>query len=273
MGHRLVNCSATCMMKEEDETRFYELLEVFRKTLKVYGQDKLLDYFEKNYFTPDKIPKWAKWFRLKMFNCEWKLNNNMHVESWHNILKTHVMGRMKNIRIDKLLLILVKCEVLYFWKWSRGRLGCHIKSDPAWAVMHGHVQAIRTDTANVLPTVVDVQKIPPKRKSYMDQMCERVDTVKKLLRTRIVSLDRQKVCGGGVGGRIGKNVLSKPVSGRYISNVHSKIHSPLLQTIMAQLTAVITILRNESELRPDVITQPEFVRVENNGGKIQSVML
>ena len=155
----------TCMMKEEDETRFYELLEVFRKTLKVYGQDKLLDYFEKNYFTPDKIPKWAKWFRLKMFNCEWKLNNNMHVESWHNILKTHVMGRMKNIRIDKLLLILVKCEVLYFWKWSRGRLGCHIKSDPAWAVMHGHVQAISTDTPNVLPTVVDVQKIPPKRKS------------------------------------------------------------------------------------------------------------
>ena len=97
--------------------------------------------------------------------------------------------------------------------------------------------------------------------------------MKKLLRTRIVSLDRQKVCGGGVGGRIGKNVLSKPVSGRYISNVHSKIHSPLLQTIMAQLTAVITILRNESELRPDVITQPEFVRVENNGKKIPSVML
>ena len=204
-----------CMMKEEDETRFYELLEVFRATMKLYDQESLLNYFEGQYFAPNRIPKWAYWFRLKMFNCEWKLNTNMHVESWHNILKTHVMGRIKNVRIDKLLLILVKCEVLYFWKWSRCRLGCYLKCDPQWAVCHGHVPPESTDGPSLFTPVqiATPTATESKRKSYTDQMCGKVDTIKQLLKTRVLPVDRQKV-------RKGWDVYVECTFGKYFRNVY-----------------------------------------------------
>ena len=187
-----------CIMKTEDETHFYHLIEMFRSSLKQWGQGKLLDYFERQFFAPHRIPKWAAWFRKTMFNCKWLLNTNMHVESWHNILKTHVMGRLKNVRIDKFLLILVKCEVLYFWKWSRARLGCYLKCDPGWAVMHGHLAAASVDPPNLLPTVEMEQILSPtamesKRTSYKEAIYGKVDTVKSLLKTRELPLDRQKV--------------------------------------------------------------------------------
>ena len=43
------------LMKETDKDAFYNTLEVFRGTLKQYGQEKLLQYFEKCYFTEDRI--------------------------------------------------------------------------------------------------------------------------------------------------------------------------------------------------------------------------
>ena len=142
----------TCIRRAETEEKCYELIELFRSTMKMYKQFSLLKYFEDNYFQPDRVKQWAYWYRLKMYNCTWKLNTNMHVESWHNILKTSLMGRLKNVRIDKLLHILVKSEVLYYWKWSRTKLGCHVKCDPEWVVMHGHVDS-SNDTQVIIPMV------------------------------------------------------------------------------------------------------------------------
>ena len=140
----------TCIRTVETEEKCNELIQLFRSTMQLYGQSSLLKYFDDQYFQPDRVKQWAYWYRKKMYDCKWLLNTNMHLESWHNVLKTSIMGRLKNVRIDKLLHILVKAEVLYYWKWSRTILGCPVKCDPAWVVMHGHVDPMN-DPKTILP--------------------------------------------------------------------------------------------------------------------------
>ena len=127
------------LMEETDKETFDNMVVVLRSTLKSYGQTKLLEYLDNEYLTEDRVKQWSKWYRKNMYGCKWILDTNMHVESWHNFLKSVLMGRLKNVRIDKLLRILVQAEVVYRWKWSRTRLGCHKRFDPAWLEMHGHV--------------------------------------------------------------------------------------------------------------------------------------
>ena len=98
------------MMKEPDEGQFRQQLSLFRRGLKSHGQHKLLEYFEKSYFTEHRIRQWACWYRHKMYNCVWILDTNMHVESWHNFLKTDILHRKSNVRIDMLILALMKSE-------------------------------------------------------------------------------------------------------------------------------------------------------------------
>ena len=71
----------TLLLEEENEEEFWNIVEVFRQTLRLYGQDKLLSYFERQYFVPDRVKQWAKWYRRNMYGCKWLLDNNMHVES------------------------------------------------------------------------------------------------------------------------------------------------------------------------------------------------
>ena len=111
------------LMKETDKETFFSMLSIFRKTCKAYNQQNLLQYFEKNYFPEHRIKQWATWFRKEMYGVQWLLNDNMHIESWHNYLKSVIMGRYKNVRVDKLLKILVQAETIIFWKWTRYRFG------------------------------------------------------------------------------------------------------------------------------------------------------
>ena len=131
-------------MEERDEKMFYTYLRAFRDNLKRYHLDTLLDYFDTFYFQPERIRQWASWYRLQMFKCEWLLDTNMHVEAWHNILKTHIMDRAVNTRIEKLMTILRTAETMYFWKWSRTQLGARELSDEKWQVMHGGASDTRT---------------------------------------------------------------------------------------------------------------------------------
>ena len=116
---------------------FMVYLRAFRDNLKRYKLQRLSQYFEENYFKPERIKQWACWYRLKMFNCEWILDTNMHVEAWHDVLKSHVMGKKKNIRIDKLLRILRSAETNNFWKWTRTKVGIRQRSDKRWLAMRG----------------------------------------------------------------------------------------------------------------------------------------
>ena len=72
-----------------------------------------------------------------MFDCEWILNNNMHVEAWHNILKTHIMERKNNVRIATLMKILRSAEVMFYWKWLRMNSGIREHFDTRWLAMRG----------------------------------------------------------------------------------------------------------------------------------------
>ena len=125
------------LVEETDEATFYTYLRAFRDNLKRYKLFKLLSYFEDHYFKPDRIKQWATWYRLHIYDCKWLLNTNMHVEAFHNILKTHIMERKHNTRVDKLMKILRKTECMYFWKWSRTRLGLREMADDTWLHMRG----------------------------------------------------------------------------------------------------------------------------------------
>ena len=116
---------------------FMVYLRAFRDNLKRYNLDKLSEYFEDYYLKEERIKQWACWYRAQMFDCEWILDTNMHVEAWHDILKSHIMGRKKNIRIDKLLTILRSAETNYFWKWTRIKVGIRVRADKRWLRMRG----------------------------------------------------------------------------------------------------------------------------------------
>lgn len=116
---------------------FMVYLRAFRDNLQRYNLDKLREYFEDYYLKEERIKQWACWYRAQMFDCEWILDTNMHVEAWHDILKSHIMGRKKNIRIDKLLKILRSAETNYFWKWTRIKVGIRVRADKRWLRMRG----------------------------------------------------------------------------------------------------------------------------------------
>lgn len=102
-----------------------------------YELHSLSDYFEEYYFKPARIKQWASWYRLRMFNCEWLLDTNMHTESWHNVLKTSIMERHKNHRVDELMRITRSAETMYYCKWARTQMGMRQLANPDWICMRG----------------------------------------------------------------------------------------------------------------------------------------
>ena len=98
------------LMKETSESEFRRLLSLFKSNLRQHNQNKLLEYLETYYFTESRLKQWTMWYRQNMYNVEWIANTNMFVESWHNTLKTHILGRKKNWRVDKLIRVLVRAE-------------------------------------------------------------------------------------------------------------------------------------------------------------------
>ena len=125
------------LLKETNKDVFYTYLRSFRDNLKRYKMTSLLEYFEKFYLAPHRIKQWASWYRVQMFDCDWLLDTNMHVEAWHNVLKTHIMERKRNARIVTLMAILRQAEIMFFWKWARVKLGIRQHSDKRWLAMRG----------------------------------------------------------------------------------------------------------------------------------------
>lgn len=124
------------LLNELDEKEFRRQAKLFIAHLKSHGQKTLLEYVESYLFPEHKMRQWAKWYRQKMYDCEWIANDNMFVESWHRYLKTLIMERKTNIRVDTLLRALIKSEVFYYWKWCREHVGFTPRHhDPRWLIM------------------------------------------------------------------------------------------------------------------------------------------
>ena len=173
----------------------------------------------------DRIKQWATWYRTQMYGCDWLLNTNMHVESWHNFLKTHIMERRNNVRVDKLLQILIQAETYYFWKWSRIQCGAHVEANPGWAVVHGH-----TNTTSDIPTscVGSPRQLLPaptkreeKQHSLTETIAARVETIRKVVHTKHLPVERQRA-------------------------------------VLKQLTSVLRVYETEGRFNVQVITQPCF---------------
>ena len=141
------------MMRQTDESTFRRHLELMRSNLKAHGQTGLLQYFERNYFTEDRIKQWAMWYRVEMYECEWILNTNNHVESWHNLLKSRILGRKKNRRVDSLMRALRQAEKMFIWKWLRVKSGYLMKCAPEWRKMLGFPETVVTQPERITPTL------------------------------------------------------------------------------------------------------------------------
>ena len=141
------------MMRQTDESTFRRHLELMRSNLKAHGQTALLQYLERNYFTEDRIKQWAMWYRVEMYECEWILNTNNHVESWHNLLKSRILGRKKNNRIDSLLRALRQAEKMFIWKWLRVKSGYLMKCAPEWSKMLGFSETGAEQPETITPTL------------------------------------------------------------------------------------------------------------------------
>ena len=224
------------MMKETDKDTFYSQLDIFRKTCRAYNQSTLLDYFEKQYFTEDRIKQWARWYRFQMYDMEWLLDNNMHVEGWHNYLKSVLMKRLKNVRVDKLVRILIEAEMMIFWKWQRYQLGSTHRCKKGWAEMHGHLTLSSPVAGDVVVNHRHSQepscplapseelKVSVRRSSYLDMIREKVSEISILLKRKKPTRDRQR-------------------------------------TILTQVTRIRNVLRDEPTFQDDVVTKPEVVPV------------
>ena len=116
-----------------------------------------MEYLQRYYFADHRVIQWASWYRRNMYGCKWLLHTNMHVESFHNHLKTDILERKKNTRVDTLLKVLRALELHYFWKWSRVNAGQILNVDPAWRVMHGNTAPTEKETRDrIIP-----EDIPP----------------------------------------------------------------------------------------------------------------
>jgi len=142
------------LLEEKNERLFYTYLRAFRDNLKRHKLDTLSAYFEEHYFQSHRIKQWARWYRLQMFDCEWLLDTNMHTESWHNQLKTSIMERVKNHRVDELMKIIRKAETMYYCKWARTQIGVRQLADPTWLTMRGETGSSPTESPTSRPSVM-----------------------------------------------------------------------------------------------------------------------
>ena len=141
------------MLRQPDESTFRRHMELMRSNLKAHGQTKLLSYFEKHYFSENRIKQWAMWYRVEMYDCKWILNTNNHVEAWHNVLKSNILGRKSNIRVDSLLRALRQAEKIFIWKWLRVKSGYLMKAAPEWSTMLGLTDTPEVDSGETVPTL------------------------------------------------------------------------------------------------------------------------
>ena len=189
------------LMAETNKDLFFTYLRCFRDNLKRYGLVSLLDYFERYYFAPDRIKQWASWYRASIFGCDWILDTNMHVESWHNILKTRIMERKQNTRIEKLMQVLRTAETMYFWKWQRTKYGIRQSGDKRWLAMRR--EQAEDGSGNSLthvncPTESEQcyepeKEIESRSQDYKLRICELLEECKSLIHRKDVDPTRLKV--------------------------------------------------------------------------------
>ena len=124
------------ILNEEDENEFRKHVILFRKILQTQNMNTLLEYFDSYVF--NRCEQWSTWFRFNICGCVWLLNTTMHCESWHNFLKSHILERKSNARIDTLFTALTEAEMQQMWKYMRNVMG-FIKTgaDPGWLRMRG----------------------------------------------------------------------------------------------------------------------------------------
>jgi hypothetical protein len=183
-----------------------------------------------------------------MYGIEWLLDNNMHIEAWHNILKSVIMGRLKNVRVDKLLRVLVEAEMMIFWKWQRYQLGTTHRFKKGWEAMHGFVHSTTSLADSSSPPSVQTHQDSPttavkdvkvsRRTCYLDAIKERVTDISTLLQRKRPELDRQRM-------------------------------------ILRQLTRIRNVLKNELSFQQHVVTEPEplqsFPKCEDRSRTIKPV--
>lgn len=98
------------LLNETDRTEFEKTIHDFFLRYSNVAKE-FANYFEKNYAR--RAEKWAMCYQ----NFEYSgTNTNMHMESFHNNLKTYYMGRKPNKRINNLINLLLTVKDDSYWR-------------------------------------------------------------------------------------------------------------------------------------------------------------
>ena len=89
------------LLQESELIEFNKKLQQLLTFLTDNGMDEFLIYFQENYCT--RIEQWATHAR-----CYTPVNTNMHLESFHRLLKVVYFQQKQNRRVDALLNVLLK---------------------------------------------------------------------------------------------------------------------------------------------------------------------
>ena len=144
------------ILKEQDEKEFRKQVSLFRKILQTQNMNNLLEYFDT--FVFNRCEQWATWYRFNICGCIWLLNTTMHCEGWHNFLKSNILERKSNTRVDTLFTALSEAEMQQMWKYMRNVMGfVKTGADPGWLLMRGEenkprgVERARLDSPSRIP--------------------------------------------------------------------------------------------------------------------------
>ena len=89
------------LLQESSLIEFNKKLQQFLSFLTENGLGDFLLYFQQNYCS--RIQQWATHAR-----CYTPVNTNMHIESFHRLVKVVYLHQKQNRRIDALLSVLLK---------------------------------------------------------------------------------------------------------------------------------------------------------------------
>ncbi|KAK3928240.1 Zinc finger protein 511 [Frankliniella fusca] len=101
------------------------------------------------YMTETFLPKAKKWAKCFRQNYHGNVDTTMHVESFHNILKTVYLNRKPNKRVDDLLDILLQVEEDYFVRYQNAVMTESLSDEDFDAILKRHDRGIKISNLHV----------------------------------------------------------------------------------------------------------------------------
>ncbi|XP_052126912.1 uncharacterized protein LOC113202560 [Frankliniella occidentalis] len=102
-----------------------------------------------NYMTVTFLPKAKKWAKCFRQDYHGNVDTTMHVESFHNILKTGYLNRKPNKRVDDLLDLLLDVEEDYYVRYKNAMMTESLSDQDFDAILKRHDRGLKISDLDV----------------------------------------------------------------------------------------------------------------------------